>query len=263
MSRILLHIGAPKCGSTFLQRVLLKNQARLRSAGVDYPHIGAGHPGNGLMLPGLTAPWLEGRLQAAHTIIFSHELLFAVAADGRKLARIAQRLNVQVQVIAFLRPFEELLFGDYSQTVKQALPEIAARRATVPPFEHFVQARRSRIQPARFLEDWQSLFMDIPLHAAPHTEIRPIMEAYVPALAQADWSLPKWRTNPSLRIEDCEALVEAAPGHPEPYALLQAAQKHSHKLDIGRTQARRALIRASFAQEAAALRSKFGINVDA
>ena len=44
--RIILHFGAPKAGSTFLQRVLLQNTDRLAAAGVAYPHDGSGHPGN-------------------------------------------------------------------------------------------------------------------------------------------------------------------------------------------------------------------------
>ena len=44
--RILLHIGSPKCGSTYLQRALLQNRDRLAAHGIRYPHDGGEHPGN-------------------------------------------------------------------------------------------------------------------------------------------------------------------------------------------------------------------------
>ena len=44
--KVILHIGAPKCGSTYLQKVMLKNQENLISKGFYYPTPPGEHPGN-------------------------------------------------------------------------------------------------------------------------------------------------------------------------------------------------------------------------
>ena len=59
-SHCFLHIGAPKTGTTLLQRVLFENKERLRNYGIDYPDIslrGYGHHDLAFLIAGGYPDW--------------------------------------------------------------------------------------------------------------------------------------------------------------------------------------------------------------
>ncbi|MEM6307193.1 MAG: hypothetical protein AAF701_04340, partial [Pseudomonadota bacterium] len=205
MGRIIVHIGAPKCGSTYLQRVFLKNQRALRRAGVNYPHCGPGHPGNGAQIDHITGPWLQANMAGFHTLVLSHENLFALPPKGRRLAHLAQKYNLAFHVVAFLRPFAGWLAADYSQTVRQAV----AGQGTPPPgFDHFIDLRRAKITPTCFLRDWGGL-PGAQLTVAAKADMQTTMIHHVPQLAPMDWTIPRWRANPSLPLDNAKKAARA------------------------------------------------------
>jgi len=90
MTRVYLHIGAPKTGTTYLQGVLFRNRDRLRRAGVLYPgdtadaHFRATLSVRGLAFAGYDDPRSAGawrdlvapvRLWDGDAVVLSHELL--------------------------------------------------------------------------------------------------------------------------------------------------------------------------------------------
>lgn len=212
MRRLILHVGAPKCGSTFFQRVMLKNRGKLCDLGLNYPHLGLGHPGNGEVIYEITEPWLTRQFERAPTLILSHELLFAQAARATRLRHLVERMEVQVDIVAFLRPFDEIVLGDYSQTLLQNLPAFieTGRAFHGRSFRQFAWARQKDIQPAAFLAAWQAALPSACLHLAQHRDIRATLNRLIPATSAMDWTLPAWRTNPSLSRIACEDAVAAA-----------------------------------------------------
>ncbi|MBA2740299.1 MAG: hypothetical protein M3386_05955 [Actinomycetota bacterium] len=96
MTRVYLHIGAPKTGTTYLQAVLFRNRARLRAGGVLYPgegadaHFRATLDLRGLRFGGYDDPAVRGAWQRlarqvrafeGERVVVSHELLAGTPED--------------------------------------------------------------------------------------------------------------------------------------------------------------------------------------
>jgi hypothetical protein len=96
MSRVYLHIGAPKTGTTYLQEVLFTNRARLARHGVLYPgdsrtaHYAAALDLRGMSFGGYDDPDAAGawaaligaaRAWRGDAVVISHELLAATSTD--------------------------------------------------------------------------------------------------------------------------------------------------------------------------------------
>ena len=97
MTRVYLHIGAPKTGTTYLQEVLFRNRARLAEHGVLYPgdstaaHYAAVLDLRQLSFAGYDDPDAEGAWEAVaaaarnwrgDAVLVSHELLAAAKAES-------------------------------------------------------------------------------------------------------------------------------------------------------------------------------------
>ncbi|MEL6608097.1 MAG: hypothetical protein AAFO93_04210 [Pseudomonadota bacterium] len=251
MRRIILHIGSPKCGSTYLQRVLERARRGLPDLGLHYPRHGTGtHPGNGMVVPVITRPWLTSAFQTAPTLILSHEDLFARARDGRRLATLAADMDAEVQIVTILRPFDEMLLGDVSQNIKQAqstgmadAPILGGR-----DLRQFVWARHKDIQPAHFIAEWHKAVPGPRPRVATLYKLKRTFVDLAPELREIDWTLPQWRSNPSLPPAACAARI--------------AAGRATSPVPDGQPTARqRAWIRSVFAGQAAALEQQFGISL--
>lgn len=264
--RIVLHIGTPKAGSTFLQRALLRNRARLGAHGVAYPHPGHAHPGNAGDLARLDEARFDALFEdGARVAVLSHEDLFARPADGHALARLAQRAGVVVQRLCFLRPWSEFCAGDFSQHLKQHFERyLAARRAFDGlTFEAMAARRAADLAPARSLAGWNAVLGGPPAILAPHRAIRPVVEAAlgVPGL---DWAMPRHLANPSLRLCDCEAVAAMIDDPAVPAEAVRQAFRDAHHRtadpDPARSPARMAAIEALFARHDAALLADHGFD---
>ena len=263
--RIILHIGSPKCGSTYLQQVMVRNRARLGLMGIAYPEGDGTHPGNAAALAEIDRATLEGYFaDGAHTLVLSHEDLYSLAKRGDALAALVAEDGTQVQVVAFLRPFCEFFFGDYSQFMKQHFQQFLASRSPYGGrnFREFAARRRETLQPALFLSNWQKRFPRTPVLVENHRAIRPVMERLLDAEDMLDWEVEAELTNPSLRMEDCDRLVAAMRDPDIPDEVIEAmfleAFHHTDAPDAGRSDARKVWIEEMFAPQNAALLAQFG-----
>ena len=263
--RILLHVGSPKCGSTFLQNVLKNNAETLSDAGIHYPAPEKNHPGNAAQLGDMTAAQFD-RFFASdpHTVILSHEDLYARPPLGAPLAAWAKDAGVAVQVLAFLRPFNEFVFGDYSQFMKQFFPSYLRSRDPYDgqDFNLFARRRQKTLKPATFLKGWQRQFPDQPLVLAGHRQIQSTLEPLLGADLTLDWRLPAHLGNPSLRTEDCDRLAAAlrdpALSARQLREMFQAAHHNTDQPDAGRSLERIVRIEKIFAPQNKALLENFG-----
>lgn len=208
---ILLHIGMPKCGSTYLQRVFLQNRETLAQAGFHYPHEDPdnGHPGNGAGIPELHAADLEALFDGHRHLILSHEDLFAQGARAEAFASAVQELGAEVQILAFIRPFSEFVFGDYSQNMKQNFGHFVETRVPYQGrnFEQFTVDRARTLNPVMRFRGWTNRLADAQFHLYSHRMIRPALTELLD-LPELNWSVPRYKSNPSLRMEDCDRLAE-------------------------------------------------------
>lgn len=262
--RVILHVGAPKCGSTFLQRVLLSNRQRLVTLGIAYPHDGDGHPGNGGQLASITRDSLLADFGTCNTLIYSHEDLLSHVINGTALAALAKELGIQVQVVAFLRPLSQLMFGTYSQMMKQRFEEFAAAGAAYEGlnFEQLVHRIAHRYDVDTYLSGWEKLF---PGTRAVHSDaIRDEIETLLNT-GDLDWTVPRALTNPSLRVQDCDHIAALIREGKTPIedlrAAFTAAHHHIGQPDEGRTAARIALVDTVFTEQIAALAKNHKIDL--
>ncbi|MDI3338805.1 hypothetical protein QKW60_20530 [Defluviimonas aestuarii] len=266
--RVVLHIGAPKCGSTYLQRVMLRNSASLSAAGVNYPHNGDKHPGNAAEIGKLDSSVFEAMFENADTVILSHEDLLSRPESGEALTRFVVGTGTDLIVLAFLRPFSDVVFGDYSQFMKQYFETYLAKREAYDgqDFANFAQARRKVINTAGFLVEWAKQVAPKRPIIARHTAIRPSLEPFLNA-AEIDWRVPRDVTNPSLRMEDCDRIAHAiadrsiAPDNVR--EMFREAFKKTGLPDDGKTVERRALVTELFDRQAQQLKATFGFDVEA
>ena len=263
--RIILHVGAPKCGSTYLQRVLLKNRERLGRLGIAYPHSDDGHPGNAADLQQITEDRLLADFGACHTLVYSHEDLLAAAAKGKPLADLAARLGIQLEILAFLRPFSELLFGTWSQMMKQRFESWLASGQPYDglDFEGLVRRSRPLYDVDTFLRQWAGHLDGRPLILRPSAGIRATLEDLL-GTGEIDWTLPAGQANPSLRAEDCDRLArmirEGSLPAEEIRREFAAAFHRIGSPDRGRGPERVALVEAVFADCNRGLLENFGFD---
>ena len=265
--KIILHIGSPKCGSTYLQNVMLQNAEALLAHGARYPKGQEGHPGNAAGLADITREETEAMFDGGvHTVILSHEDLYSLSKNGRALAEIAAETGIEVQLLAFLRPFSDFVFGDYSQFMKQHFESFLAARSPYGgrDFEAFARRRIDNMSPATYLRNWSRLFPDHPLFLDSHRNIRQVSEYLLGYPAGLDWEVPLSKTNPSLRMEDCDQIAAAMrdPDRPDEEIrdMFRAAFHHTQEPDAGRSRARIDWLEEQFRPQNAALLEQFGFD---
>ncbi|MHC0052257.1 hypothetical protein [Actibacterium sp. D379-3] len=266
MSRtLILHVGSPKCGSTYLQQVMLANRGYLSENGIHYPHDGTAHPGNGLAALIMTQGRLAQIFDGHNLVVLSHEDLFAAAGKAQSLSELTARNGITVQIVAFLRPFSQFIFGDYSQFIKQHLDRFLTegRAFDGRTFQQFTVERSRAMSATGFLKGWQRRFPDHAPLLAHHHQIRPTLERLL-GVEGMRWDLPRDQSNPSLRMEDCDRIAAAvnagrtAPG--EIRDMLRAALKQVGAPDTGRTPERIAWIEAVFQKQTDDLQTAFGFD---
>lgn len=267
--RILLHVGSPKCGSTYLQRVMLQNRDLLKKQRVHYPHDGSDHPGNAAQIKDIDPNTLLGYFEGdIHTTILSYEDLYATAELCKPLAKLCREHDIAVQLIVFLRPFSEFVYGDYSQFMKQFFEQFLAKRSAYDgqDFKTFAYRRIERMQPAEFLDDWRKLFPELPMIMERHQNIQTLIEQLLgPDLVNSlDWDVDIAKVNPSLRMEDCDRIAKAMqdPDITDDAIreMLYKAFQQAGQDDAGKTPERTAWLEKKFAPHNAALLKEFGFD---
>ncbi|MEP3295044.1 hypothetical protein [Tateyamaria sp.] len=268
--RIILHIGSPKCGSTYLQRVLLQNRSTLEKHAIRYPHDGGNHPGNAGNLGGITSQELEQFFHGGiETVVLSHEDLYSLAGKhGNGLAELCREASIEVQVVAFLRPFNEFIFGDYSQFMKQFFDVFLSKREAYngKDFKAFAQRRVDTMDPAAYLRQWQRKFPNLPLILAGNREIRSVMSSLIGgSVTEAlNWTIDASHVNLSLRMSDCDAIAgamtDASISNAKIKAMFLRAFHETGQPDAGKTEERIAWVEEKFAQHNQKLLEEFNFD---
>ena len=131
-TRVFLHIGEPKTGTTFLQQVMWSNRAELAAQGVVLPgHHGQDHFRASQDLRGIeklasdpagswTGEWeilAQQARQAPKAAVISHEL-FSAADAGQAGRAVASLQPAEVHVVITVRDMASLLPAEWQETVK-------------------------------------------------------------------------------------------------------------------------------------------------
>lgn len=128
--RVFVHIGLPKTGTTYLQRLLARNRRRLEESGVLYPGPGADHflaaqdllgrPFKGHPDPRIDGAWsrlVEGVREGRGSVVLSHELL--ATARGEVISRLVRDLAPRpVTVVATVRDMVRQVPAVWQEDVK-------------------------------------------------------------------------------------------------------------------------------------------------
>src|SRR5215475_9108352 len=130
--KVLLHIGEPKTGTTFLQQVMWRNRSELAARGVVLPghhpqdHFRASQDLRGIeKLPSdpagsWTGEWeilARQAQQAGKVAVISHELFSA--ADAEQAGRaVRSLLPAEVHVVLTVRDIATLLPAEWQETIK-------------------------------------------------------------------------------------------------------------------------------------------------
>lgn len=159
--RIVLHIGAPKTGTTYLQAVLFQNKQRLEEHGVLVPGRGRGIHGQAAtgvrQGPGAQryADWerLVTETQAwAGTAVISNEW-FAMASRRRAQAALTDLGDAEVHVVFTARDLVEQVPAAWQEMLKRG------QSASLDDFVASLDARSGRwrwsvLDPALALQRW-------------------------------------------------------------------------------------------------------------
>jgi hypothetical protein len=130
--RVVLHVGAPKSGTTFLQRALWKNRSALADAGYLLPGANARemflaaievretHETWGFQRAELAGTWQRLAREArgsARTTIMSHELL-AAATDDQIAAALEELGGTDVHVVFTARDLGRQVVSEWQERIK-------------------------------------------------------------------------------------------------------------------------------------------------
>lgn len=155
---IVLHVGAPKTGSTSIQQFITSNRAGLEDAGIHAPEAGwvdgAGHTGFRRSFEPTRAPqFAEVQSELTKTfneqknVLISSELLWTV-----KPTRLLDKYPSLdgCKVVFFLRDQRTMIESHYSQKIKGG--------RSLPTPEKFIQEQRKFYDFNRFCESWSAVF---------------------------------------------------------------------------------------------------------
>jgi hypothetical protein len=162
--RIVLHIGAPKTGTTFLQAVLFHNQARLADSGVLVP--GRNRRDHGFAATGIRQPadgprradW-ERLVAQAHdwpgTVVISNEW-FSMAGTRNARRALRELGDTETHILFTARDFVSQVPAAWQETLKLGVP------TTLEEFVASLDSDRGRwrwsvLDPALVLERWGGL----------------------------------------------------------------------------------------------------------
>ncbi|WP_341963561.1 hypothetical protein [Pseudomonas sp. RC10] len=170
----ILHIGAPKTGSTAIQRFIFDNREQLKSQGILYPDVslrGYGHHDLAFLLGGGYPEWATGQEKSlaqlrdelkaavtgsdAHTVIISSENFFIFPnpqglLDTMRDAGLAP--DDRISVVCYIRRQDDAHLSWYNQTVKAQGNALNFAATTRRDFGLWDYAER--------LKPWQETFKD-------------------------------------------------------------------------------------------------------
>jgi hypothetical protein len=138
--RWIIHIGAPKTGSTSIQRFLFEHREALRGLGIEYPNAnlrGFGHHDLAFLLAGGYPDWATpqnrplaeiaddlrraARNTSAKTLVLSSENFYLYPRPkqlGDLLVSVGLRPDDDLTIVCYVRRQDEAHISWYNQTVK-------------------------------------------------------------------------------------------------------------------------------------------------
>ena len=171
-----------------------------------------------------------------------------------------------MQLLVFLRPFSDFVFGDYSQFMKQFFDTFLAERKPYGgrDFETFAKRRIDTMKPAAYLTNWGRLFPGLPLILDSHRNIQPVLDAVLGHPEGMIWVVPHHDTNPSLRMQDCDiiaaSMLDPACADDDIRQMFLTAFHHTQEPDMGRSAERIAWLEEQFRPHNEALLTQFGFD---
>lgn len=156
---IVLHIGAPKTGTTALQQFLSTNEAALRARGISYMRAGRAHIAHNPLPTAIAQNRAEGMLRAImdeHDAapdllhVISSEIMFRIVVAQRLRPVLPAGMRGAVRVLCYLRRQDHYLEAIYKQRVKNGL--------TPPDRAAFLEAQLPKLSYGRLIEGYARLF---------------------------------------------------------------------------------------------------------
>lgn len=244
---------------------MLKNSTILLENGIYYPHKGCGHPGNAANLSIYDTAFMN-RISAGgvRILVLSHEDLLYNPKQADFLLETVTKLDISVQLVAFIRPFNEIIFGDFSQHMKQFFEDYLKDRNPYGgnDFESFARLRMEKLKACKNLSAWQKRFSGLPMIIDKHTNIRPVFVDLFEF--ELDWQLPLREVNRSLRIEDCEniakVMLNTKISDQDIRVFFEQAFHNTELKDAAKTMDRVKFVETIADDENACLMNKFGLD---
>lgn len=160
---VIIHIGAPKTGTSTLQKFFLENQKDLQKEGFYYPNhgldkngISGGHSNFGLAI-------LKNELEVAKEIFEAHlneakkrnsKLLLSAESLFNQHQKLKEIVNqYRCKIIAFHRDPIESIFSSYNQGIKRHFQTIDINTMCKD-----ILNQNSAIPPERIFEEWCEVF---------------------------------------------------------------------------------------------------------
>lgn len=156
---IVLHIGAPKTGTTALQQFLSTNEAALRARGISYMRAGRAHIAHNPLPTAIAQNRAEGMLRAImdeHDAapdllhVISSEIMFRIVVVQRLRPVLPAGMRGAVRVLCYLRRQDHYLEAIYKQRVKNGL--------TPPDRAAFLEAQLPKLSFGRLIDGYADLF---------------------------------------------------------------------------------------------------------
>lgn len=261
-----MHIGAPKCGSTYIQRVLKKNEDELLKRGWSAPFLGLKHPGTDLDFLQSTTEELEKIKQEVGSLVVSHERLFSPHPDVEGFLKRISKVFDKLTVICFVRPIEEIVYGDYSQRMKKNLEEFfETRNPYGGTFEEYVEDLSKKPGIGRNIRRWHRIAGDS-FDLRLTSDINSFWQGKLGGAL--DTEIPGHLANISLAVSDCDEIADRIRNDQD--VTLEdlremrrhaAAKAKSSKDDKGRTAERRKFIREKMFHDIAIVKRDFGLRI--
>ena len=132
MKEIIIHIGIPKTGTTYIQHLLRQNIKNLSSSGITYPDIESEHveisykevswepSKNGILL--LDEEHINN-ISSEKSLYSDEGLLRLLLEDTKrtKMMKLLKKKGIRVKFIAFVRDFFEHSFSSWNQYIKRGI----------------------------------------------------------------------------------------------------------------------------------------------
>lgn len=241
MYDVILHIGAPKTGSSAIQNFLLESRSKLVEFGCLYPkhgkdinNVSGGHAELGLAImneeydkaQALYESYLEEARSKKLTLLLSSESFY------RHPEKLKQLLGDQkIKIISFFRDPLDAIFSNYNQGVKRHF-----QTNTIETYcKNILLHRNIPLNTDESLERWKELFgkehVTVIKYDKQHFESVPIQEVFLENIGMEERALDHLKPDKIEIINRSYATPQLEFKRVINYVLDQNDHKHNNALD--------------------------------